>query len=214
MARRLAIRLALLLALTALLWRSLSDDSGPATAADDALPEELVGEPDLYLEGARIRQFTETGRLSYELRSQRIRHFENDVITRLEAPRLALHAEREAGDNLQAAADSPWIGTAGKGFIDRVAASAGGFEERVYLTRDVKLEQRLASGRFIRLRTEHLYLFPEREYAQTEHSVTIDTDGGRTKAGSMMASLSDGLIDLRANAEQRVNTIILRDQFK
>ncbi|MEM1435052.1 MAG: LPS export ABC transporter periplasmic protein LptC [Pseudomonadota bacterium] len=216
MAARLNVRVLALLALALAGWWLLTDRGAP-DVVEEPLPDELLGEPDLYLEGARIRQYTEAGILDYELRSRRLRHFQGNAITRVDAPDLIIHTERSD--------QPPWIGRAEKGFINSIGTeglltSATVYdateldEERVYLSTNVVLEQRFEDGRFTRLRTEHLYLYPEREFVQTDHDVTIDTEVGRTRAAALAAYLEQGVINLKGDAEQRVNTIVLRDQFK
>ena len=186
MAAPLNVRLLMLLTLALSAWWLLTDRRAPDTVAE-TLPDALLGEPDLYLEGARIRQFTETGVLDYELRSRRLRHFQGNAITRVDAPELVMHPGQPG--------QPPWLGRADKGFINSIGAAglldaaepdtaAPQDEERVFLNSNVVLEQRFEDGRFTRLRTEHLYLYPEREFVQTEHSVTIDTEVGRTRAAA------------------------------
>ena len=209
MAQTLISRAALLIAILALAgwWWQTRQTSHDTREAE--LPEALIGEPDLFLEGARIQQFNDGGNLSYELRSERIRHFESEALTRLQAPALVLYSEGTPADE-----QVPWHAVARKGFIDQAPGPDGFAGERVYLTEAVELEQRFDDGRFTRLRTDHLYLFPDHEYAVSEQGVTIDTEVGRTRAGAMNADLKSGLINLKANAQRRVTTIVLRDQFK
>lgn len=209
MAPTLISRAALLLALLALGWWWWQSQRDAESTAPESLPEALLGEPDLFLEGARIRQFDPAGNLSYELRSTRIRHFEADTLTRLQEPELTLYSDDKPADE-----QVPWLAEAERGFIDQAPGPDGETGERVYLTDSVELQQRIGDGRFTRLRTDHLYLFPEHEYALSEQGVTIDTEVGRTKAGAMYADLKSGLIDLKASADRRVTTIVLRDQFK
>ena len=210
MAPALSTRLALLVALLAIAgWWWWSNRMPGADADSAALPEVLIGEPDLFLEGARISQYDEDGVLSYILRSERIRHFETDTLTRLQTPVVTLYSSSAAPDDQQ-----PWEARAKKGFIEQADGPDGEATERVYLTEQVELEQRFDDGRFTRLRTDHLYLYPEQEYAVSEQGVTIDTEVGRTRAAAMYADLTRDQIDLKANENQRVTTIVLRDQFK
>lgn len=203
----MAVPLNLRLALFAILllvavWAIVREPA--ATVDAEQLPDQLIGEPDLYLETARISQYSESGRLSYRLLASRIRHFELDAITRLTLPDLTLYGSSAL----------PWRSTAGQGFIRQEIGPAGRPEELVFLRHDVELQQRDDVGRFLRLRTAHLYVYPDRQYAQTDQSVTIDTDVGRTKAAAMTADLAAGRISLSADAAQRVQTIVLKDQFK
>lgn len=185
-----------------MLWWLQRTPAPPPRAQE--LPEALLGEPDLYLEQARIRQFTAEGKLSYRLLADHIRHFETDAITRLTLPDLTLFNS----DSL------PWQSTAGQGFIRKEIGPAGVPEELVFLRENVELRQSDPTGRFMKLRSDHMYVYPDRQYAQTDRSVTIDTEVGRTKAAGMAADLASGKIDLSSGPTQRVQTIVLKDQFK
>ncbi len=223
------LRLFLLLAFVAgLLWLTLRDEDTHQDTG--ALPPELLGQPDLYLLDADIAQFDALGNLHYELRSRHIRHFENDGMTRLQEPTLTLHTDPRA----------PWQATARRGFIRRGPApgETGAMEEVVFLRESVELEQRLPSGSFMRLRTPSLYVYPDREFAQTSDSVMIDTEVGRTVGRGMRFDMSKAILNVFSNgdvtgpnvngtevtsaianttqhdANERVKTIILPDQFK
>ncbi|MEM6710384.1 MAG: LPS export ABC transporter periplasmic protein LptC [Pseudomonadota bacterium] len=189
--------------LAGLVWWLTNGSSRAAVV--EAVPDELIGEPDLYIENGHISQYDQNGILDYELLAAEIRHFARDTLTRLTRPTLKLHGQTDA---------PPWNAKARTGFVDQAKRPDGSKEERVYLNRDVELAQRFTDGRYTRLRGDDLYLYPEREYAYTEQGVTIDTDVGRTKAAKLYGFLDQGLINLRANANQRVTTIVLRDQFK
>lgn len=196
------ILLATLVVAAVLWWLQRPAPDNPT--ATNALPEELLGEPDLYLEGAKIRQYDADGGLSYRLLADYIRHFETDAITRLTLPDLTLFNHTAL----------PWRSTAGQGFIRQEIGPAGVPEELVFLRDNVELQQREDNGRFMKLRSDHMYVYPDRQYAQTDRSVTIDTEVGRTKAAGMAADLAAGKVELSSSASQRVQTIVLKDQFK
>lgn len=156
------------------------------------------------MQTARIRQFTESGALNYELLATTIRHFEYDAITRLQSPDLTMYSTTGL----------PWRTTAGQGFIRKEIGPDQVPEELVFLRSRVVLRQREDDGRFMTLKTPHLYVYPDRQYAQTDQSVTIDTDVGQTTAVGMAANLAKGTVLLSSTAQERVRTIVRRDQFK
>ncbi|NJN50755.1 MAG: LPS export ABC transporter periplasmic protein LptC [Gammaproteobacteria bacterium] len=172
-----------------------------------ALPPELADEPDLYMEGATITQFNDDGSVRYRLASKEIRHFERDDTTRLREPVLTIHR----------APEPPWWVSANHGYIRyREAAAKDNTqknEEVVFLRESVVLEQRL-EARHIRLTTESLYVYPERQFAETDQAVMIDTNAGRTRAVGLAGDLNAGLLKLSSGGDQRVHTIVLPDQFK
>jgi len=168
------------------------------------LPPELADEPDLYMKDAVITQYQPSGGMKYELHSTRIRHFERDNLTRLLQPILTLH-------NTTA---PPWKITAEHGYIKHAAAAGSAGEEVVFLRNSVALEQRYSDGRRVRVESPSLYIYPDREYAETEQAVMIDTDVGRTTAVGLRGDLQRGLLELSTSAQQRVHTIVLPGQFK
>ncbi|MEM1231199.1 MAG: LPS export ABC transporter periplasmic protein LptC [Pseudomonadota bacterium] len=184
------------------LWWALRE--APREPAASEFREQLLGEPDLALNEARIRQFRDSGRLSYELLASSIRHFEYDAITRLVTPDLTMYGENTL----------PWRTTAGQGFIRKEIGPDNVPEDMVFLRSRVVLRQRQDDGRFMTLKTPHLYVYPDRQYAQTDQSVTIDTDVGQTSAVGMAADLARGRIRLSSSAQERVTTVVERDQFK
>lgn len=159
--------------------------------------------PDLELEDALITQFRNSGRLKYRLRSPRIQHFESQAVTELELPDLELYSQP----------DPPWRMTARTGTINNAAVASQG-EEIVTLEQEVMMEQRFEDGRQFRLTTPDMTVYPDREYAETSRDVMITSHAGRTTAVGLKGNLDRGLLHLFSDAEQRVHTILLPDQFK
>ena len=59
-----------------------------------------------------------------------------------------------------------------------------------------------------------LYIYPDRQYAETDQAVMIDTNAGRTKAVGLAAYLDRSVLELSSNETQRVHSIVLPYQFK
>jgi lipopolysaccharide export system protein LptC len=166
-------------------------------------PDAASEGPDLELENAMITQFRDSGRLKYRLRSPRIQHFEAQALTELARPDLELHSQP----------DPPWRMTARSGTINNAAVD-GDSEEIVFLDQDVEMVQQHDDGREYRLLTPAITLYPDREYAETSQDVMITSHAGRTTAVGLKGNLDRGLLHLFSDAEQRVHTILLPDQFK
>jgi LPS export ABC transporter protein LptC len=167
------------------------------------VPLDLQDAPDLVMTGAEIHQYRESGSLHYLLNAQEIRYFERDELTRLTAPNLILYATDE----------EPWQVTAAFGYL-RLASTGSGEEEVVFLRKDVNLQQRGKDGDYVSLSAPSLYLYPGREYAETEHDVIIDSRIGRTLAVGLQGDLRGGLLRLFSQEKKPVHTILLPDQFK
>ena len=174
------------------------------TPTNTDLPAELADEPDLYIEGAVITQFREDGAPKYRLASELIRHFDLDKLTYLQAPVLTLYSR----DN------PPWHLESLHGHIRQRPTQSGGTEEVVYLKESVAVRQQFDDGRHTSLYTPSLDLYPDRQYAETDQDVMIDTDVGRTLAVGLEAYLERGLLKFSSTADQRVHTIVLPGQFK
>ena len=173
----------------------------PAPLAE--LPDALAGEPDVYMRDATITQYAPSGAVKYRLASTRMRHFERDALTRLTDPDLWLYND----------AQPPWQIRSAHGYI-RQNTSQRDEEEVIFLREKVVVHQRHEDGRHVRLRAPALYLYPDRQYAETDQDVIIDTDVGRTKAVGLQGDLQQGLLNLFSSADQRVHTIVLLGQFK
>ena len=125
-------------------------------------------------------------------------------MTRMTTPELALQGDAQA----------PWHVTAQQGFIRREPGPSGDIEEIVYLRNDVQLKQKLSNGQFLTLRSDSLYVYPDRQLAQTSQGVMIDTEGGRTTGTDLAIDLASSRLNIRSQPPKRVQTIILPDQFK
>jgi lipopolysaccharide export system protein LptC len=169
------------------------------------LPSEqpaAAGEPDLYMENATITQFADDGAVRYRLLSSEVRHYEDDRLTRLLAPTMTLFR----------APQPPWFARSDEGFVrDREAAdnTAG---EVILLRDNVHLEQRKPNR--IEISAPTLYVYPDRQFAETNQPVIIDTDSGRTTAVGMSGDLNTSLLNLSSGSSDRVHTVVMPGQFK
>jgi len=188
------------------------------------LPEELREEPDLLVNDAVVHQFRPSGERKYLLRARVIKHFSKQALTRMEAPDLLLERSAEAAQSPQTpeaktassdrtADEAPWRATADFGYARISERADGGTEEVVFLRENVELSQTREPPRYLSMRGEALYLYPDREFVETDESVTIDTHTGRTKAQAMSGDLKTGVLRLTGDTKQ-VQTIVLPFQFK
>jgi len=204
--------LLLLLVFTALIaagvyWLRLQDEAqNPA----ERLPQELRDEPDLLVNDAVIHQFRPSGERKYLLRAEVIKHFSKQNLTRMEAPDLLLESNSPETDE---SSNEPWRATANFGYARTQERPDGVTEEVVFLQEDVELSQNRKPPRYLSMRSTALYLYPDREFVETDQSVTIDTHTGRTTAQAMRGDLNTGELRLTGDTKQ-VQTIVLPFQFK
>ncbi len=175
----------------------------PSEPQPTPLPHVLDGEPDVYMEDAIITQFLPDGSIKYRLDAAEITHFEHDDLTRMVEPVFDLHDTEK----------SPWNISSRRGNIRRQMNSAGVVEEVVYLRDDVNLRQERGSGRYVNLATSAMYYYPDRQYAESDQAVIINTKTGRTRAVGFEGDLKDGWMKLFSSPEQRVHIIVQQSNF-
>jgi len=179
-------------------------DSADETSRDP-LPADLADAPNLLMATATILQYREDGTLNYRLSARQIRHFDADNVTHLRDASLHL---------LDSEGKPPWDIEARSGEIRQHLTPGQPAEEVVFLSDQVEMTQENADGSFVRVQTPSIYYYSERQYAETTQNVMIDTDVGRTKASGLQGELQQGLLRLFSSADERVHTIVLRNQFR
>ncbi len=211
----LLITAAVVAAGTQWLQRNSSNQTGSAS-----LPPELQDEPDLYIDNAVIHQFRADGSRKYLLLAQRVSHFdraspnenagsghndgnEDSQLTRLERPDL----------KLTSTTGPPWHATANYGYVRQRPKLDGTLEEVVFLRENVELTQQRTPPAHLTVSGTAIYLYPDREFVESDESVTINSHTGRTTASSMRGNLATSVLQLRGDTTQ-VQTIVLPSQFK
>jgi lipopolysaccharide export system protein LptC len=154
------------------------------------------------MENATITQYADDGAVRYRLASAEVRHYEEEGLTRLVTPALTLNR----------APQPPWFARAERGFV-RDTESAGSRAAEVILLRDdVHLVQREPDP--VEITCATLRIYPERQFAETDQPVIIQTANGRSTAAGMSGDLRTGLLKLSSTSTARVHTIVLPAQFK
>jgi lipopolysaccharide export system protein LptC len=161
-----------------------------------------AGEPDLYMEKATITQYGDDGSVRYRLLSTEVRHYEDERLTRLVAPTMTLFR----------APQPPWFARSDQGFVRDTDPADEKTGEVIFLRDDVHLEQKEPNP--IEITCPTLYVYPDRQFAETDQPVIIETTSGRTSAVGMSGDLNTSLLRLSSSASERVHTIVLPGQFK
>lgn len=185
---------------SAVLIFALRQANAPDVDTRDVVP---TREPDLYMQKAVIQQYRDDGSLRYVLTSERIRHFAEMDLTRLDRPVLEMREGR----------NPPWSARADEGELRVRAGADQTRQEVVHLREHVFLEQ-TRGERFVSLSSEELFVYPDRQFAETDRAVMIDSNSGRTRAVGLAADLRRSVLDLSSSETQRVHTIVLPFQFK
>jgi len=161
-----------------------------------------AGEPDLLMEQATITQYGQDGSVSYRLLSSEVRHYAAEQITHLTAPNLTLNR----------APQPPWFARSDEGLVHDTSTPGDNATEVILLREDVHLEQREPNK--IEVTSPSLFVYPDRQFAETDQPVMIDTTAGRSYAVGLSGDLNTGLFKLSSIESQRVHTIVLPGQFK
>lgn len=126
---------------------------------------------DFYVENAKSHRFMADGTLDYQLQAARLAHFQASDITEVTKPDMQLYRGNAA---------HPWHINS-----ERAQVAAGG--KHIDLFDDVQLVRRNEAGQAMRLTSQTLSVFPDRQYASTTDSVRIETTTGVTTAVGMEA---------------------------
>ncbi len=187
---------AVVAAAIALTWRWQLD---APVAGPSGQPREQA---DVYMEGAVLSQFDDNGALRYRLTANRIAHYPERGLTRIQQPALAL--VHTGAPTWTARAQQGELMTPPAGPDD---GAGGPTSETVALRQSVELLQRNGT-RFVRMRTEQLTVQPVARTAQTDVAVMIDTEMAQTRAAGMRADLDTGHIRLTSRSGLRVTTVV------
>lgn len=159
------------------------ESSLPPAADDNA--------PDTYMVNARIKQFGADGSLRHVIQANRFTHYPVTDVTTLVAPVVDLH---EVGN-------TPWHLTSKQGRI--LPAPDADTGETIELEGEVHAV-RAAQGAPVSINTEALFVHPGDNYVETDRSVVIEDQRGRTTAAGMQAWLDPGRYVLHGQGSQRV----------
>lgn len=151
-------------------------------------------DPDTYMVDATIREFDEQGELQHTLQAARYTHFPLTDVTQLEAPRIELKSQTR----------QPWKIKSNHG---RLLSQSDFREQVVELWDDVVAVGERGDGRTVKIQTQSLTVYPEREYAETNEKVFIDDSMGRTTASGLKAFFKTGEFTFIGTEADRINTI-------
>ncbi|MCB1646600.1 MAG: LPS export ABC transporter periplasmic protein LptC [Pseudomonadales bacterium] len=190
----LLIGLILLVAWSAnwLIIREDAEEEAPAIGRND---------PDLYMLDATITQFNDEGERQHIILADRLTHYPLTDMTSMIEPRVKLFSEN---------VESPWDIESKNG---RLLPESQLRSQIVELWDQVLATRIEENGDFVNIQTESLWVYPGRDYAETNRKVFIDDNSGRTSAAGMQAYLDEGKYIFFSGPEDRVNTILL-PQFR
>ncbi|MEZ5525210.1 MAG: LPS export ABC transporter periplasmic protein LptC [Pseudomonadales bacterium] len=170
-----------LLSVVILVLASLVHWQGSEISDPVAQQKQRDSEPDFYMEGAQITQYSETGHVKQQLDAQLVQHFPLGDFTLAEAPQVRLfHTD-----------GTPWNIWADKGRITHQ-------DDTIVLRDNVKLKRTLA-GKTQHLNTEKLTLQVAKDLAYTDLPVVITDASTRLNATGMKAFINENRIEFLSN---------------
>ena len=192
---------AIILTLTGyLIWSFARTNEAPT----ENMSNFTADQPDLYGEDIQFNQLNPDGSLHYRLHARNIRQFAKRQLTEMQFPTLHLVSPTRP----------PWDIDSQKGTIQTQTGATGVSEDVVHLRENVRMIQNHPENGTLTVRSDAFLLYPNRQYAQTDQDVIIETKVGRTTAASMVADLETGILKLSSSSAQRVHTIVLPGHFK
>jgi lipopolysaccharide export system protein LptC len=198
--RELLVFVALLL-VAAVTWYATNSASSIYLGEPDPIETD---EPDLYGKNIELSQFNADGSLHYRLLATTIRQYKQQELTQLTSPNLHLANSEQ----------QPWDIQSKRGAIRKQTNLQGVIEDMVSLIDDVHMVRNHPEHGLITMRSQALDIFPDRQYAETDQAVIVETNVGSTEAGGMRVDLESGQLQLSSGPELRVHTIVLPEQIK
>ncbi|MFL2526780.1 MAG: LPS export ABC transporter periplasmic protein LptC [Candidatus Azotimanducaceae bacterium] len=78
---------------------------------------------------------------------------------------------------------------------------------------DVVISRRTAEGQLVEIQSDNFILLPQKQYAETLSSVTLNSSNNLTRAGKLSIDLRRGEMRLQSSSTQYVETKIRSPQF-
>ena len=165
---------------------------------DDKTEVMAQNDPDFYMVNPDIVQFDATGKQQHLISADHLNHYPLTDMTTLRTPNLTLYAEKTE--------QPPWDISAKHG---RILPESQLRDQIVELWDDVLAVRTNQNNSFIHIQTKALTVFPDRDYAETDQQVHIDSHTGNTVAGGMMAYFEENKFIFLSSGRQRVHTTLL-----
>ena len=191
----------LLAGIVYLYWAGEQAESARSEAQDEATGPE---QPDVYGRKVEYHQLNPDGTLHYRLNAERIEQYSERAYAEMESPIMHMTSPTQP----------PWDIRSDLGALNTESNTAGVKEDVLHLNQNVYMVQKHPDKGVMTVRSDVFRLYPDRQYAETDENVTIDTQVGRTVAAGLVADLETGILKLSSDSAQRVHTIVLPEQFK
>ena len=144
----------------------------------EQLVQQQVSEPDSYMTQLYLKRFTPNGAVQYEFQARRASRQANTQITILNEPHMLFLDTTD-----------PWETDSNFGKLIGTGQTVELWDS-VYIRR---------TDDSMRIQTSAITLYPERDYAETDRAVTMDSDGTHTEGVGLEAYMKENRMRLLSN---------------
>ncbi len=168
-------------------------------------PIQLASEnPDLVLDSVRLDKFSSNGALTYVLEALSLKQNSFSGTSHIDRPVIVF--ENPEG--------ILWRVVARRGKLYKPINGVVLADEVIQLSGDVQIIQSSSSNQKLKIDSEHFFLFPSNNYAETMSPVSITTPTMTTTAANLSINLQSGEIKLESSPMQNIETQVLYAQTK
>lgn len=160
--------------------------------------------PAISLSNVKLDSFSQEGSLDLEIEATSLKQDTLSGQSHLKNPKVKL--ETPPG--------TLWLIKSQLGAVSRSDSNREGIsEQRIELSGDVVISRRTAEGRLVEIQSDNFILLPQKQYAETLSSVTLNSSNNLTRAGKLSIDLRRGEMKLQSSSTQYVETKIRSQQI-
>ena len=160
--------------------------------------------PAISLSNVKLDSFSQDGNLDLEIEATSLKQDTLSGQSHLKNPKVRL--ENPPG--------TLWLIKSQLGTVSKSDSNRDGVsEQRIELSGDVVISRRTAEGQLVEIQSNNFILLPQKQYAETLSSVTLNSSNNLTRAGKLSIDLRRGEMKLQSSSTQYVETKIRSPQF-
>ena len=161
-------------------------------------------QPTISLSNVKLDSFSQEGNLDLEIEATSLKQDTLSGQSHLTNPKVKL--ENPPG--------TLWLIKSQLGTVSRSDSNRDGVsEQRIELSGDVVISRRTAEGQLVEIQSDNFILLPQKQFAETLSSVTLNSSNNLTRAGKLSIDLRRGEMRLQSSSTQYVETKIRSQQI-
>jgi len=176
----------------------------PSTSSNEINEISENKQPTISLSNVKLDSFSQEGNLDLEIEATSLKQDTLSGQSHLKNPKVKL--ENPPG--------TLWLIKSQLGTVSRSDSNRDGIsEQRIELSGDVVISRRTAEGQLVEIQSDNFILLPQKQYAETLSSVTLNSSNNLTRAGKLSIDLRRGEMRLQSSSTQYVETKIRSQQI-